>query len=109
MSSIVTNAVSAAAIVCSTSSFVPQLVKILRERQCEDVSLRMSLVTVIGFRLWTAYGLLAGLWPVIVSNLICLGLSSAILVLKLRFSRSENKRAAGDDPAAPAVQRSIAD
>ena len=55
-----TTAVSAAAIVCSTSSFLPQLIKIVRERRCDDVSLRMYLVTVAGFCLWTAYGVLVG-------------------------------------------------
>jgi MtN3 and saliva related transmembrane protein len=51
------------------------------------VSLRMYAVTVTGFSLWSAYGALIGSWPVIGSNLVCLGLSATILVLKWRFSR----------------------
>ena len=66
------------------SSFVPQIVKIWRERDASSVSLRMYVVTVTGFVLWTTYGALTGSWPVIVSNAICLMLSAAILALLLR-------------------------
>jgi MtN3 and saliva related transmembrane protein len=46
----------------------------------------MYLVTVTGFVLWTAYGVLIGSWPVIASNLVCLAMSGAVLALKWRFS-----------------------
>ncbi len=85
MASIAVNSVGVVAAVCSMSSFVPQIVKILREHDAANVSLRMYLVTVTGFTLWAGYGLLIGSWPVAGSNLICLILSAAILVLKLRF------------------------
>ena len=69
------------------SSFAPQIVKIWRERDASSVSLRMYLVTVTGFVLWTAYGMLIESWPVTVSNIICLAMSGAVLALKWRFSR----------------------
>lgn len=69
------------------ASFTPQIFKILREKQADDVSLRMFLLTVTGFVLWTTYGLLSRSWPVTASNAVCLALSGLILVLKLRFSR----------------------
>jgi MtN3 and saliva related transmembrane protein len=83
------NAVGTAAGLCSMASFVPQLLKMLRERNAEGVSLRTYLVTVTGFVLWIAYGLLLGSWPVAVSNAVNLVLSGAILVLKWRFERAE--------------------
>jgi MtN3 and saliva related transmembrane protein len=49
------------------------------------VSLRMYVVTVIGFCLWSAYGVLLGSWPVAVSNILALGCAAAVLVMKLRF------------------------
>ena len=81
-----TNAIGAAAALCSMTSFTPQLVKIWRERDAASVSLRMYVVTVAGFCLWTLYGALLGSWPLVGSNLVSLGLSAAILALKLRFS-----------------------
>lgn len=69
------------------TSFTPQIFKILREKQADDVSLRMFLLTVTGFVLWTTYGVLSRSWPVAASNAVCLALSGVILFLKLRFSR----------------------
>lgn len=70
------------------TSFIPQIVKIWQEHDASSVSLRMYLVTVTGFTLWIAYGVLIGSWPVTVSNVICLALSAAVLALKWRFSRA---------------------
>ena len=87
MSNLVANIVGTAAALCSMTSFAPQIVKIWRDRDASEVSLTMYLVTVTGFCLWIGYGLLIGSWPVTVSNIICLGMSAAVLALKWRFSR----------------------
>ena len=85
--SLLVNAVGTAAALCSMTSFVPQIVKIWRERDAASVSLRMYAVTVTGFSLWIVYGVLIGSWPVTGANGVCLVLSGAILALKWRFSR----------------------
>jgi MtN3 and saliva related transmembrane protein len=87
LSQLIANAVGVGAALCSMVSFAPQIAKIWRERDAASVSLRMYLVTVGGFSLWIAYGLLIGSGPVAVSNVICLGMSGAVLALKWRFSR----------------------
>lgn len=75
-----------AAAVCSMTSFAPQIVKIWREKDASSVSLRMYVVTVTGFTLWTVYGFLIQSLPVIGSNIVCLVMSGAVLGLKWRFS-----------------------
>lgn len=85
--------VGAGAALCSMTSFAPQIVKIWRERDASSVSLRMYVVTVTGFTLWTVYGVLIGSWPVIGANVVCLVLSATILALKWRFSRRPARRA----------------
>lgn len=90
--SAVINAVGAGAGLCSMVSFLPQLVKVLRERRAQGVSLRTYCVAVTGFALWIAYGLLLGSWPVAASNVVCLLLAGSILVLRWRY---------GDDPVRP--------
>lgn len=84
--SLAANIVGTGAALCSMTSFGPQILKIWRERDASSVSLRMYLVTVTGFVLWTAYGVLIGSWPVIASNVVCLAMSGAVLALKWRFS-----------------------
>ena len=81
----VINAFGVAAGLCSMTSFVPQIVKILRERDASGVSLRMYVVTIVGFICWTAYGALSNSWPVTLANAVCLGLTATIFVLRLRF------------------------
>lgn len=73
------------AALCSMASFVPQALKCIRERDASSVSLQMYVVTVIGFALWTAYGFMLQSWPLVVSNLVSLALSSLILGLKLLY------------------------
>lgn len=81
--------VGVGAAVCSMTSFAPQLIKIWRERDASSVSVWMYLITVTGFVLWTAYGLVIRRWPVVGSNAVCLLMSAAVLVLKFRFDRAE--------------------
>ncbi len=68
------------------ASFIPQAVKLVKERDAASVSLKMYAVTVTGFTLWTAYGVMLKSWPLIVSNLVSLSLAALILILKLRYT-----------------------
>ncbi len=91
-SDLLINVVGVAAAVASMTSFAPQLAKIWREKDASSVSLRMYLVTVTGFILWTIYGVMLGKWPIVGSNAVCLAMSAAVLVLKLRYPGDEAKR-----------------
>jgi MtN3 and saliva related transmembrane protein len=85
MNPMLINAIGVAAAVCSMLSFVPQVIKIWREKHAGSVSLRMYVVTVAGFGLWILYGLALGSWPLVGSNLVCLSLAAVILALKLKY------------------------
>jgi MtN3 and saliva related transmembrane protein len=87
MGPVLVNVVGVLAALCSMGSFVPQVVKIWREKDASQVSWWMYVVTVTGFSLWTTYGVFLKSWPLVASNVVCLGLSAAILVLKWRYSR----------------------
>ena len=91
MNALAINLIGVAAAVCSMSSFAPQVAKIWRERDAASVSLRMYLVTVAGFVLWTAYGALIGKWPLVAANAVCLMMSGAVLVLKVRFGDAKGQ------------------
>jgi MtN3 and saliva related transmembrane protein len=60
----------------------------------------MYVITVAGFALWTAYGILGRQWPLIIPNTICLGLSGFILFMKLLPRR---KREAVADALTPSA------
>ena len=75
--------VGSLAAVCSTASFAPQVWKIIKTRDTSAISRRMYVLTVIGFSLWLAYGILRREWPLIVPNAICLLMSAFILAMKI--------------------------
>ena len=79
-------AVGGVAAVCTTLCWIPQAVKIFRERRTEGISVITQSLFTFGVLLWAAYGLLLGRWPILLANVVTLALSLAILVLKLRYS-----------------------
>lgn len=71
----------------TTAAFLPQTLLVLRTRDVSGVSLGMYSLFCLGIGLWLVYGLLKGAWPLIIANLITLGLSSSILVMRIRFAK----------------------
>ncbi|MBZ9605465.1 MULTISPECIES: SemiSWEET family sugar transporter [Phyllobacterium] len=69
---------------CSVASFVPQVWKVMRTDDTEAISTRMYALTVVGFALWSAFGMMRGEWPIILTNSICFCLSGVIFIKKLR-------------------------
>jgi MtN3 and saliva related transmembrane protein len=68
----------------TTMAFVPQALKTFRDRKTQDISLGMYILFCTGVILWLVYGLMIDAPPVIISNIITIALSGAILVLKIR-------------------------
>ncbi|NTE63890.1 hypothetical protein FY134_23310 (plasmid) [Agrobacterium fabrum] len=69
--------------ICSVASFIPQVWKVVKTGDTAAISARMYVLTVIGFALWTGFGLLRGEWPIILTNSICFCLSGVVLFRKL--------------------------
>jgi|SRR5579862_3469007 MtN3 and saliva related transmembrane protein len=73
------------AAVCTTVSFVPQLIRVWTRKSARDISLMMFLLFAFGVGCWLIYGLGIGSAPIIAANAVTLVLALAILVLKIRF------------------------
>jgi MtN3 and saliva related transmembrane protein len=73
-----------AAALCTTSAYVPQVIRVWRTRSTKDISLKMFLVLVTGIALWLVYGLWRGEIPLVVANGITLMLASTILYFKIK-------------------------
>lgn len=84
----------------STISFAPQAWKVIKSRHTADLSRRMYIITVTGFALWLAYGIMLGEWPLIVSNGLCFLMSGFILVMKLAPQKVKHEIADTLDPDA---------
>jgi MtN3 and saliva related transmembrane protein len=68
----------------TTAAFVPQVVRVMRTRDTNAISLWMYLLFSAGVALWCLYGLLLGLWPVVLANGITLVLALVVIGYKLR-------------------------
>ncbi len=73
------------AAVCTTISFVPQLVRVWRRKSARDISLAMFLLFSFGVACWLIYGIGLRSRPIIAANAVTLVLALAILVLKIRY------------------------
>lgn len=89
-----------AAATASVVSFVPQAWKVVRTRKTDELATGMWLLNVIGFALWTTYGVTRSQWPIIVPNTICFLLAGFILVMKLVSSSTKHAIADKLDPKA---------
>jgi MtN3 and saliva related transmembrane protein len=90
--------VGGVATLASATSFLPQAWKVIRTRDTSAISAGMYSVTVVGFSLWLAYGLLLRQWPLILTNGVCLVLSAFILVITLLPRQQKEKVAEALDP-----------
>jgi MtN3 and saliva related transmembrane protein len=79
-----TNMIGAAAAVLTTLAFIPQAYQSYKTRDLSGISLPMYSAFTLGVALWLVYGVLKQDWPIIIANMITLGLSLLILLLKIK-------------------------
>jgi MtN3 and saliva related transmembrane protein len=84
MSPFLVDAMGTLAAVLTTVCWLPQAIKILRERETRAISLPTTAAFTVGILLWTLYGMAQNDWPLIVSSAVTFALTGAIMVLKLR-------------------------
>ena len=66
-------------------SMLPQLLKVLKEKNVEDLSLTMILVLIVGLSLWVWYGVLKDELPIILSNAFAVLVNAALLTAYFRY------------------------
>jgi len=70
--------------VLTTVCWVPQAVKIIRDRETRAISLVGTALSALGVFLWLLYGLAIIDGPLIASSVVTFALMAVILVLKIR-------------------------
>ena len=73
-------------------SLLPQLFKIIREKETEDISLWMLLVLLAGLALWTIYGVLINDLPIIITNSFSIIINIIILFFRFRYKKGDQKK-----------------
>lgn len=72
--------------ILTSASMVPQLIKIIKEKDAQNVSLIMIIVLTSGVSLWIYYGILREDWPIIVTNCFSVLVNTLILIFRIKYS-----------------------
>ncbi len=80
------NVIGIAAGILTSTAMIPQLIKILKEKNVGDISGGMLGVLISGLLLWVWYGILKEEWPIILSNsfavLVNIGLGICLIIYR---------------------------
>ena len=87
-----TQVIGIASGVLTSSSLVPQLVKIIKEKKAEGVSLGMFVVLLIGLGGWIWYGIEKKDIPIIATNCFSFMTNVLILIFSLKYKKKEEKK-----------------
>ena len=74
------------AAILTTAAFLPQLIKTLKTKKADDVSLVTLIMFICGLVSWIIYGLAISSLPILIANIITLTLNSFILILKIYYA-----------------------
>ena len=75
------------AAILTTLAFIPQLIKTLKTKKAEDVSLTTLIMFLTGVAAWIVYGIQISSKPILIANIITFLLNFLILVFKLIYSK----------------------
>ena len=75
------------AAVLTTLAFLPQLIKTLKTRKAEDVSLITLIMFLTGVMSWIVYGYKISSAPILLANIITFILNLLILIFKISFDK----------------------
>ena len=78
--------------VLTAGSMLPQLVKIIKEKKANDLSLGMLAVLNTGMCLWIYYGVLREDWPIIVTNSFSLLLNFAVVIFSIKYKQKDSEK-----------------
>ena len=79
------DAIGVSAAILTTLCWLPQALKVIRDKETRAISLSATLALNAGIMLWLIYGLAIGDWPLIGANGVSFVLMSLIVAMKLRY------------------------
>ncbi len=82
--------VGIAAGVLTSTSMIPQLVKLVKEKKADAISPIMLIVLISGLSLWAYYGILREDWPIIITNVFALIINAALLILRQVYKKRQD-------------------
>jgi MtN3 and saliva related transmembrane protein len=75
---------------CTAISLLPQVIKMVKQRKAEDISIVYLLILLVGLILWIVYGFLRKDIPVIATNSLSLVINLTTIVLGIKYKKEYN-------------------
>ena len=82
-----TQIIGIAAGICTATSLLPQVLKTLKEKKADDISLKMLLVLGTGIILWIIYGIKRDDMPIMVTNSFSLLVNITMVILRIKYKK----------------------
>ncbi|QQD12613.1 SemiSWEET transporter [Sphingobacterium sp. UDSM-2020] len=82
---ILENIIGITAGILTSISMLPQLLKVIKEKTVEDLSLPMIIILITGLSLWVWYGIIKNELPITISNAFAVLVNLFLLSYYLRF------------------------
>jgi len=73
--------------VLTAASMLPQLIKTIRTKEVEELSIYIFILLLAGTALWTYYGVLKKDLPLITTNAFSFVINAAMITLKILYSK----------------------
>ena len=76
------------AAILTTTAFLPQLIKTLKTKKADDVSLLTLIMFLSGVASWIIYGYAISSFPILMANIITFILNFFILISKIYYGKN---------------------
>ncbi|SDI14116.1 MtN3 and saliva related transmembrane protein [Chryseobacterium taeanense] len=73
--------------ILTSVSMIPQVIKVLKEKNAEDLSWMMILVLISGLSLWVWYGFIKDELPIILSNAFAVLVNIVLLICCIIYKK----------------------
>jgi MtN3 and saliva related transmembrane protein len=87
-----TEVIGIAAGTCTALSLLPQLIKLIKEKKAESISVFYLIILFAGLCLWIYYGIMRNDLPIILTNVVSLVINVLVLILSIRFKSKEKSK-----------------
>lgn len=77
--------------ILTSISLLPQLVKIIREKEAENLSYGMLLVLLAGLGCWVYYGILREDLPIIITNSFSFLINMLVIIFTIKYKNNSAK------------------
>lgn len=73
--------------ICTAVSLLPQLIKMIKEKKAEDISMIMLVVLLAGIATWIVYGVMKNDYPIIITNSFSFVVNLLIIIFSLKYKK----------------------